>query len=88
MFSNRAHNRKERDAGEEFLSLLIEFLKPKRLIAIGNDAEKTALRISGDQEVVKVRHPSYGGQTDFLTQTRQLYKVRKREQGNRPVIGP
>jgi hypothetical protein len=80
IFSNRAHNRKERAAGEEILSLLIEFLKPKRLVAIGNDAEKTALRISGDEEVIKVRHPSYGGQTDFLAQTRQLYKIRNREQ--------
>lgn len=79
-FSNRAHNRKERAAGEEILSLLIEFLKPKKLVAIGNDAEKTALRISGDEEVIKVRHPSYGGQTDFLAQTRQLYKLHNPEQ--------
>lgn len=74
-FSNRAHNAKERIAGEELLVLLIEFLRPKRIIAIGNDAEKTARKISGNLEVIKVRHPSYGGQTDFLKQTHQIYTI-------------
>ena len=71
-FSNRAHNLKEKIAGEALLVLLIEILKPKRIVAIGNDAEKSAHKISGTLEVVKVRHPSYGGQTDFLKQTRQM----------------
>lgn len=75
-FSNRAHNSKERAAGEEILILLVELLKPKRLVAIGNDAEKTARRIAGDLEVIKVRHPSYGGQTDFVKQTHKIYKIR------------
>lgn len=74
-FSNRVHNVKERIAGEELLVLLIEFLKPKRIVAIGNDAEKTAHKISCDLEVVKVRHPSYGGQTDFLKQIHQIYSI-------------
>jgi hypothetical protein len=72
-FSNRAHNSKERKAGEELLELLIDYLKPKRLIAIGNDAERAALKFSANYEVVKVRHPSYGGQNIFLEQMRNLY---------------
>lgn len=72
-FSNRAHNVKERMAGEEVLELLIDLIRPRRIIAIGNDAEKTAVRISTDIQVIKVRHPSYGGQTDFLRQTFQVY---------------
>lgn len=79
-FSNRAHNIKERIAGEELLVLLIEFLKPKRIVAIGNDAEKTARKISGKLEVIKVRHPSYGGQTDFLKQTHQIYTISRKKQ--------
>ena len=75
-FSNRAHNSKERAAGEEILILLVELLKPRRLVAIGNDAEKAARRIAGDHEVIKVRHPSYGGQTDFINQTNKIYKIR------------
>ncbi|MFT4804391.1 MAG: uracil-DNA glycosylase [Psychroserpens sp.] len=74
-FSNRAHNSKERKAGEELLELLISYLKPKRLIAIGNDAERAALKFSGDYEVIKVRHPSYGGQNIFLKQMHDLYEV-------------
>ena len=72
-FSNRAHNVKERIAGENLLVLLIEFLKPKRIIAIGNDAEKCAMRVLNHQRIVKVRHPSYGGQNIFLLQIQSLY---------------
>ncbi len=78
-FSNRAHNKKERIAGEELLILLIEFLRPKRIVAIGNDADKIARKISGTLEVIKARHPSYGGQTDFLKQTHQIYKLNRTE---------
>lgn len=74
-FSNRAHNVKERRAGEELLDLLIGFLKPKKIIAIGNDAEKTISRLSGNLRIIKVRHPSYGGQADFIRQTQQIYKI-------------
>ena len=79
-FSNRSHNSHERKAGEELLFQLILLLKPRRLIAIGNDAELTALRLADRHEVIKVRHPSYGGQTHFLTQVRELYDVSEAEQ--------
>lgn len=63
-FSNRCHTRAERDASLPFLYDLIEMLAPKRLIAIGRDAQDA---LSGfDIEVIGVRHPSYGGQRDFL----------------------
>ncbi len=74
-FSNRAHNSSEGKIGEEFLAALLVMLRPTRLIAIGNDAARVALRIAGTREVCKVRHPSYGGQTEFLQQIRALYKV-------------
>ena len=74
-FSNRAHNSLEGKIGEEFLAALLLMLKPARLIAIGNDAANVALRIAGTREVFKVRHPSYGGQTEFLQQIRSLYYV-------------
>ncbi len=72
-FSNRAHNSKERAAGEEILATLIELLEPKRLIAVGNDAERTAIKIANGKEVIKVRHPSYGGQNTFISQMKTLY---------------
>ena len=75
-FSNRTHNVRERLIGEDMLALLIELLKPKRIIAVGNDAEKSAKKISGSNiGIVKVRHPSYGGQTDFMNQIHEIYDL-------------
>lgn len=74
-FSNRSHNTQERKTGEELLFQLISILKPRRLIAIGNDAAKTASRVAECHEVVQVRHPSYGGQKQFLEQIQHLYSL-------------
>jgi hypothetical protein len=69
-FSNRVHNAAERIAGESLLSELIAMIRPRRLIAIGNDAYRSVKRVSGLIEVTQVRHPSYGGQTRFIEQMR------------------
>jgi hypothetical protein len=74
-FSNRAHNARERAAGEEILAQLIMLVRPRRLIAIGNDAARTAHRIAERIEVHQVRHPSYGGQTEYGEQIRELYSL-------------
>lgn len=75
-FSNRSHKPHERAVGEEILAELIVMLRPRRLIAIGNDAAKTASRLAGNTAVAQVRHPSYGGQRDFLSQVRSLYDLK------------
>lgn len=72
-FSNRSHSSSERKAGESLLSELLAFLVPRRLIAIGNDAERTACRLTRQSHVVRVRHPSYGGQRQFCSQILELY---------------
>jgi hypothetical protein len=72
-FSNRSHKPHERSAGEELLWELIALLRPRKLVAIGNDAAKTAFRLSSTAEVVKIRHPSYGGQREFVDQIQALY---------------
>jgi len=81
-FSNRAHNARERLAGEELLGELVELLMPKRIVAIGNDAEKAAMRFKMQCEVLKVRHPSYGGQNIFLDQIKSVYKINTKEHAN------
>jgi hypothetical protein len=73
-FSNRQHNARERRAGEEVLQSLIALLKPSRIIAIGNDAAAAAGRVVDALPVICVRHPSYGGQTQFLRQIAELYE--------------
>jgi uracil-DNA glycosylase len=75
-FTNRAHNARERAAGEDILASLVMLLSPKRIVAIGNDAAKTAIRVAHDQCIVQVRHPSYGGQNEFLDQIRSTYRCR------------
>ena len=73
-FSNRPPNSRERRIGEEFLHEIILLLKPQRLIAVGNDALRSAYRLSGYQQgIFAVRHPSYGGRTQFLNAMRELY---------------
>lgn len=72
-FTNRAHNGAERRAGEEVLEELISLLQPRRLVAIGNDAEKSVRRMALTIPCLTVRHPSYGGQKDFQRQVRAIY---------------
>ena len=67
-FTNRAHNSRERRAGEEILMQLIVLLKPQRLVAVGNDAARTAGRLADSERVVQVRHPSYGGSSQRCMQ--------------------
>ena len=74
-FSNRSHNATERKAGEEILSALISLLRPRRLVAIGNDAALAARRCSDPASVIQVRHPSYGGQSQFLNALQDLYSI-------------
>jgi hypothetical protein len=73
-FTNRPHNRRERMAGEDILASLIFLLSPKRIVAIGNDAARCAHRVAPHTAVIQVRHPSYGGQTEFLSEIRSTYK--------------
>ena len=61
--SNRCHTRAERLAGRPILQQLLELLKPSKIVAIGNDAEVGLLDLG--IECLKVRHPSYGGISDF-----------------------
>ncbi len=85
-FSNRAHNASERAAGEDVLVALIELLRPRRLIAIGNIAADSARRVCGSVEVVNVRHPSYGGHNEFLKTMRALYGVDRRPPSHGPTF--
>jgi uracil-DNA glycosylase len=75
-FSNRSHNSRERAVGEDILVELIALLRPKRIVAIGNDAAKSATRVAPNRVTEQVRHPSYGGQTEFLAQIKSQYSCR------------
>ncbi|WP_083839137.1 uracil-DNA glycosylase [Bradyrhizobium sp. STM 3809] len=71
-FTNRSHRASERAVGEEILRELLEILRPERVVALGNDAASCVARLA-PKECVRVRHPSYGGQADFLRQMNDIY---------------
>jgi hypothetical protein len=79
-FTNRQHNGRERKAGEEILSLLLALLRPRRVLAIGNDAFAAASRVACCSSVTAVRHPSYGGQRQFEQQVSDLYDLQCHQQ--------
>lgn len=78
-FTNRCHTAAERRACETLIGTLVAWLQPKIIVAIGNDAHK-ALEALG-YTCHYVRHPSYGGQTDFLNGIANLYGVPARDEG-------
>jgi hypothetical protein len=71
--SNRCHTRAEREATWPLLQALIEMLKPRQIIAIGRDAQLALGELGIPTE--GVRHPSYGGQREFIEGMYTLYGV-------------
>ncbi len=71
--SNRCHTREERQACRPLLMWLLNTLDPKIVVAIGRDAQLALADLGVKAE--QVRHPSYGGQADFITGTHTLYGV-------------
>lgn len=75
--TNRPHARFERHACKHVLVQLLDLLAPEAVLAIGRDAEVAMadLGISAKQ----VRHPSYGGQTEFIAGVSRHYGLQIRE---------
>ena len=71
--SNRCHTRAERDATWPLLTALIAMIKPRRIVAIGRDADMALTGL--DVPVQLVRHPSYGGQAEFIAGVHQIYGI-------------
>ncbi len=72
--SNRRHTRAERDMFHDILLTLMQMLQPRRLVAIGRDAQQALSHL--DLASTAVRHPSYGGQKEFIHSMCDLYGVR------------
>jgi uracil-DNA glycosylase len=72
-FSNRCHTRAERNAAWPLLTALIGMIRPRRIVAIGRVAGAALAGIDIPVEVV--RHPSYGGQAEFMAGLYAIYGV-------------
>ncbi|MFC3714331.1 uracil-DNA glycosylase [Sphingoaurantiacus capsulatus] len=71
--SNRCHTRAEREATWPLLQALVAMVQPKRIVAIGRDAH---LALDGlDIPITAIRHPSYGGQREFIGGMYDLYGI-------------
>ncbi len=69
--SNRRHTSREFNECKELLYCLLNWLRPKKIVALGIDAHKEVLQLGF--RVSSVRHPSYGGQFEFAGAIRNLY---------------
>lgn len=71
--TNRCHKRFEKKACEQLNLSLIKTLRPRNVIAIGRDAHLVLTDLG--IEAVKVRHPSYGGQSEFISGITKYYGI-------------
>jgi hypothetical protein len=71
--SNRCHTASEREVTLPLLQTLIDMIEPERIVAIGRDAALALQDI--DVPVSMVRHPSYGGQNEFIAGLYALYGI-------------
>jgi uracil-DNA glycosylase len=71
--SNRCHTRAEREATWPLLQALVSMLQPKRIVAIGRDAHLALDRL--EIPTIAIRHPSYGGQREFIDGMFELYGI-------------
>lgn len=71
VMSNRAHTVHERYETAWAIEALVNRFGNPRLIAIGNDASKALSTLGFSHDLV--RHPSYGGQRDFVTKMERLH---------------
>src|SRR5438874_761005 len=70
-FSNRRHTAQEFSVCRHILSTLFEWLEPTAVIALGADAAAAVSSIG--YHCTRVRHPSYGGQTEFEREISRIY---------------
>ena len=69
--SNRRHTRAERRACQDMFFTLLDALQPRRIVAIGKDAQNTLGEFGVEHH--PVRHPSYGGQAAFAEGVSRFY---------------
>ena len=63
--SNRRHSARERNACRHLTQGMVAMVRPKRIVAIGRDAQSAMANFGYGAHAV--RHPSYGGKAEFLS---------------------
>ena len=71
---NRAPTKAEIIEGGEFLTLLADIFQPEVVAGLGRKGVEAARLAFPEKEIRYIRHPSYGGKSDFITGMDQLFK--------------
>jgi uracil-DNA glycosylase len=85
-FSNRRHTAAEFKVCAEILVSLLEWLKPRVIVALGADATMRLHRVGLTCE--PVRHPSYGGETAFAAAIQKIYGLAAPTSARPPHLAP
>lgn len=72
--SNRAPVAQEIREGRHYLEMLIEIYQPQCFAAVGRAAENALGLLFPAQKVRYIRHPSYGGKSDFVAGMKRFLK--------------
>lgn len=64
--SNRAPTAREISEGQAYLQLLAELYQPQVIAGLGHKGTRSASLAFPDRQVTQIRHPSYGGKSDFM----------------------
>lgn len=75
--TNRRHTRIERMECSHLIEWLMKRLRPQTVVGLGRDAYE-ALR-GMDFSATRIRHPSYGGQREFMSGVASLYELPRHE---------
>jgi uracil-DNA glycosylase len=81
--TNRCHTAREARMVEDLLESLLAWLRPARIIALGNDAHRALVRMGHD--AICIRHPSYGGQAAFVAGISEVYGLKCAEEPMLPL---
>jgi len=71
--SNRKPDVQELEEGKEYLKIVYDIFKPKKLCAVGRVGESTLRELFPNKEIIYVRHPSRGGKQDFINGMLKIY---------------
>jgi len=70
--TNRAPTSKEVQEGQWYIKELINIFEPTKIAAIGRKGELALGKIDTGSDVHYIRHPSYGGKSDFIKHIKQV----------------
>jgi hypothetical protein len=71
--SNRCHTKAERETTLHLFRALLDLVRPREVIAIGRDAAAALGAVAPPASII--RHPSYGGQNEFIAGVERHYGV-------------